>query len=30
VFSEELAAMTVDDAAARTAAAVKAWRESLA
>jgi sugar phosphate isomerase/epimerase len=30
VFSEELAAMTVDAAAARTAAAVKAWIESLA
>jgi sugar phosphate isomerase/epimerase len=30
VFSEELAAMTVDAAAARTAGAVKAWRESLA
>jgi sugar phosphate isomerase/epimerase len=28
VFSEELAAMTVDAAAARTAAAVRAWRES--
>jgi sugar phosphate isomerase/epimerase len=30
VFSEELCAMTVDAAAARTAAAVKAWRASLA
>jgi sugar phosphate isomerase/epimerase len=30
VFSEELAGMTVDAAAARVAAAVKAWRESLA
>lgn len=29
VFSEELAALSIDDAAARTAAAVRAWREAI-